>query len=657
MNGLTYSSDFGMLGANYFFTANDGVSGNEIWKTGGTGINTTLLSDINPGNASSSPSFIIKTTNKIYFTATSAASGTELYVTDGTPGGTILLKDINPGAASSTIIAANAIIASGDNIYFLANNGTNGNELWYSDGTAVGTVSLGDIFPGAGTGFTNGLSSPFYMRGNGNELYFIANNQTNGEELWKSDGTLANTALVKDILAGTPSSSITFFGFTNNTLFFTANDGTNGKELWRSDGTPAGTYLLKDLNPGAGNCNIIQWITYQNKFIFRHFISPYPTYENILWQSDGTVANTFSVAISNNILWNINNTNSIINSNFYIFNNDLYYVSIKDANTIQDTLKLHKITGSITTNTVVKTYTVDVNSPDNIADFVYLKPQSASYFNIVYNVDYAAQTERWYRCIFSDGTPGGTNFMPEVIEYHGWLGVTTSSNYKPLPNFPSSNDVLAFCASSPSVTSNPKRIDLSTGNATQLSASVQYPAGYGMSSVNPFRTAVVNNKIYFAASAPGIGVELGESDGTAGGTAITLDIYPGSNSCFNNGIPADAFYPAASGGKLFFTANDNINGTELWSLGTGNVGVKENNTSLSAINVYPNPANEYFTVSSASSDIHSVEIFDLLGKKVKSFIGLNSKKLNVDTKSFNSGVYFVNIETDGKTFVKKIVVE
>src|SRR5262245_62031164 len=82
-------------------------------------------------------------------------------------------------------------------------------------------------------------------------LFFAADDGVNGQELWKSDGTAAGTIMVKDIRPGANGSFPENLTAVGNTLFFAADDGVNGTELWKSDGTAAGTILVKDINPGS----------------------------------------------------------------------------------------------------------------------------------------------------------------------------------------------------------------------------------------------------------------------------------------------------------------------------------------------------------------------------------------------------------------------
>ena len=81
-------------------------------------------------------------------------------------------------------------------------------------------------------------------------IYFAANDGTHGNELWKSDGTPGGTVMVKDINPGTLGSNPTSLTVVGSTLFFAATDGVHGPELWKSDGTAAGTVMVKDVYPG-----------------------------------------------------------------------------------------------------------------------------------------------------------------------------------------------------------------------------------------------------------------------------------------------------------------------------------------------------------------------------------------------------------------------
>jgi ELWxxDGT repeat protein len=61
----------------------------------------------------------------------------------------VLVKDINAGAGGSS--PANLMAFEGM-LYFRANDGSSGIELWKSDGTADGTVLVFDLNAGAAQG-------------------------------------------------------------------------------------------------------------------------------------------------------------------------------------------------------------------------------------------------------------------------------------------------------------------------------------------------------------------------------------------------------------------------------------------------------------------------------------------------------------------------
>ena len=78
-------------------------------------------------------------------------------------------------------------------------------------------------------------------------LFFTADNGTYGKELWISDGTGDGTRMVRDINPGSDGSIPLCLAAFNDTLVFSADDDIYGIELWMSDGTANGTHMVKDI--------------------------------------------------------------------------------------------------------------------------------------------------------------------------------------------------------------------------------------------------------------------------------------------------------------------------------------------------------------------------------------------------------------------------
>lgn len=150
-----------------------------------------------------------------------------------------LLKDVAPAGGSSN---ASDFTTLGNLTFFTANDNSNGVELWKTDGTANGTVMVKDIAPGAAS------SAPQQMTVFNGKLYFTANDQVHGRELWSTDGTANGTQMVMDI-DNIASSSPDYLTVVGNELLFAAYDATHGTELWRTDGTT--TEIVQDLRSGA----------------------------------------------------------------------------------------------------------------------------------------------------------------------------------------------------------------------------------------------------------------------------------------------------------------------------------------------------------------------------------------------------------------------
>lgn len=184
-NSSSEPRNFTIVGNELFFRAS--IS---IWKTDGTVPGTIQLMPIN----TSVTTDLVAFNDDLYFGAYDDAHGEELWKSNGAPSGTMILKDIETGIEPSF---ASNITAGEDLLYFTAQSGGLGVELWKSDGTESGTVMVKDVNPGAnGMIPLYGTFQRFDLNG---ILYFAANNGVNGTEIWKSNGTTSGTSMIKDI--------------------------------------------------------------------------------------------------------------------------------------------------------------------------------------------------------------------------------------------------------------------------------------------------------------------------------------------------------------------------------------------------------------------------------------------------------------------------
>jgi ELWxxDGT repeat protein len=315
-----------------YFAADNGVVGNELWRTNGT--TTELVKDFNTGGANDdgSPGGFRVAGNRLFFNVTnndaSPFEGTSVvyYIDSSAPttpvktfipgavvangnligavNGKVLLQqqengngnhglyalggsgttfaDIDPGTAN---VSSEPAATMGGYAYLTINPGgaNGGSELYRTDGSSVARVK--DInTAGAAAG-----SSPFDFVATGNRVYFEANDGVNGTELWVTDGSDPGTQMVKNHTTGSGSTSITAESVANgNTLFYVPNDPATGTEPWRTDGTPAGTALVKDVTPGPTGSGFPVLAPFGSGFV--------TALKGDVYTSDGTDAGTVLVA-------------------------------------------------------------------------------------------------------------------------------------------------------------------------------------------------------------------------------------------------------------------------------------------------------------------------------------------------------------------------
>jgi ELWxxDGT repeat protein len=262
------------IGGIAYFDGTDPRRGAELWRTDGTAAGTFMVKDINPFG-SSFPNNFVDVAGTLFFFADNGSDGFQLWKSDGTGAGTVQVSawggTTSPALLPTTLRSANGLA------FLLAlerPSGGAGTLLLRSDGTTAGTFQLAR--------FDSFTASP---AASGTRLFFSQTTAAEGTELWSTDGSVAGTALVKDINPGANGSNPGNFVDVGGIVYFTAFDTTSGQELWRSDGTAAGTFVVKDIAPGLAPSSPIALTKVGSEL---YFFATYASNRRELWKSDGT---------------------------------------------------------------------------------------------------------------------------------------------------------------------------------------------------------------------------------------------------------------------------------------------------------------------------------------------------------------------------------
>jgi RHS repeat-associated protein len=189
------------------FTANNGT-GDKLWKSDPNGTTAIVT------NAVTSPGGLIVAGSYLYFVAN---GGSEVWKSDGTSAGTTKIQAVPANLTGITVRKA-----VNGKLLFTAMNGTT-YYLYSTDGSSV-------------TQRGTWQSLPMYFANVGSHVYFAANNGSTGYELWRCDGN-NNSALVADIMSGgsTSHSNINNIVGILDTAIFSATGSqpsSVGDELW-----------------------------------------------------------------------------------------------------------------------------------------------------------------------------------------------------------------------------------------------------------------------------------------------------------------------------------------------------------------------------------------------------------------------------------------
>lgn len=421
-----------------------------------------------------------------------------------------------------------SFVAIGDTLFFYANADGEGYDLWKTDGTTAGTRSV--IGSGLPPEYADHVF-PENMTAVGDLLYFRSTVKVGSDYehwLWRSDGTSEGTfqlALVDS------------FAAIDGQVVFKQGNG-----LWVTDGTPQGTLQLDLPNPEPPFYYSYRpaWQPVRSgstAFIVLELSQFGTVWGRELWRTDGTQSG-MSMAVD---LEEAGLSNSAYISELTAVGEFLYFYT---GRTGDATRTLWRSDGTLEGTAAVKDFAIDTYyTPSDFSGEMWLVDVAGTLYFTFNSIDVGVELWR------SDGTPNGTRMVKDV-----WPGRNGSRPYMQ----GAVGSTLYFTAEDPASGREWWRTDGTEAGTQQLFD--LYPGSFGS---QPRALGIADGIIYFTADHNDGLRGVWRTDGTATGTWRFGDsgesyyYYYDDNDVVRKGA-------AAFQGNVYFRGADAFTGNELW---------------------------------------------------------------------------------------------
>ncbi|NNJ11451.1 hypothetical protein EKD04_014025 [Chloroflexales bacterium ZM16-3] len=392
----------------------------------------------------------------------------------------------------------------GDHVFFSADDGTHGQELWLSDGTTEGTNMLADLVAGPDS------SAPCDFTPFGGTLVFRAANK-----LWRTNGTLTGTTPITTMDQPDGVDASTGLTVVDELGFFT---GLQNSSIWVLDADLRSAHLVftVPLSGRIGFQPLTPRYAIGHHLVFGVWQFDFPQQ---LWTSDGTSEGTRMIAEDVAYLDSLGAQVLFIQLGYGEGDNALWATD----GTVEGTIQL---TNSLTQHTWNKSY-----FSDSVAGRLFFAEENYS-------------GEGWIAV--SDGTTAGTQVLRQLTN--------------PVDSLVAANDGAFFVQDQASL--NRMHAELwhtdGTGDGTTLVRSFESTNR----NVRPEQMTFIENRLLFVKADEAHGTELWQSDGSPEGTYLCQDLNPGPRSS----LPRLHGGSVVLGENLILAADDGVHGEELWSL-------------------------------------------------------------------------------------------